>query len=116
MADRNLKPCKHFGCMALTNNKSGYCEEHRSDRDRFRKSSRERGYDSRWAKYSKWFLVHNPICAICSRAATVVDHIIPHKGNYELFWDPKNHQPLCKHCHDVKTATEDGGFGRALKG
>jgi 5-methylcytosine-specific restriction protein A len=29
-----------------------------------------------------------------------------------LFWDSKNWQSLCKHHHDVKTATEDGGFGR----
>lgn len=116
MADRNLKPCKHFGCAALTNDKSGYCEEHRNSRDKGRKSSRERGYNARWEKYRKWFLALHPVCAKCERAATVVDHIIPHKGNYELFWEPKNHQPLCKRCHDIKTATEDGGFGRALKG
>lgn len=28
-------------------------------------------------------------------------------------WDSANWQPLCKHCHDAKTAREDGGFGRA---
>ena len=44
--------------------------------------------------------------------ATVVDHITPHKGNQQLFWDRNNWQPLCKQCHDRKTATEDGGFGR----
>jgi 5-methylcytosine-specific restriction protein A len=43
--------------------------------------------------------------------ATVVDHIKPHKGNAILFWLVSNWQGLCKHCHDVKTATEDGGFG-----
>ena len=32
--------------------------------------------------------------------ASVVDHIQPHKGDYDLFWDGANHQPLCKHCHD----------------
>jgi predicted kinase len=46
-------------------------------------------------------------------AGEVVDHIIPHKGDYELFWDEGNWQTLCKRCHDVKTATEDGGFGAA---
>ena len=35
-----------------------------------------------------------------SVAASVVDHIVPHKGDHKLFWNPKNHQALCKHCHD----------------
>lgn len=47
-------------------------------------------------------------------AASVVDHIIPHKGNDDLFWDMSNHQALCKKCHDIKTATEDGGFGNKI--
>jgi 5-methylcytosine-specific restriction protein A len=41
----------------------------------------------------------------------VVDHIIPHKGDKDLFWDSNNWQPLCKTCHDEKTAREDGAFG-----
>jgi 5-methylcytosine-specific restriction protein A len=49
-------------------------------------------------------------------AAVVVDHIIPHKGDKALFWDSGNWQALCKRCHDVKTATEDGGFGRNRRG
>ena len=45
-------------------------------------------------------------------AANVVDHIVPHKGNEALMWDESNYQSLCKTCHDRKTATDDGGFGR----
>ncbi len=45
--------------------------------------------------------------------ATVVDHIRPHKGNQELFWDVTNWGALCKRCHDIKTVKEDGGFGRS---
>jgi 5-methylcytosine-specific restriction protein A len=48
-------------------------------------------------------------------AATVVDHIIAHRGNEHLRMDPKNWQPLCKRHHDQKTAREDGGFGRKGK-
>jgi 5-methylcytosine-specific restriction protein A len=44
--------------------------------------------------------------------AAVVDHITPHGGDEALFWDRDNWQPLCKPCHDAKTAREDGGFGR----
>jgi 5-methylcytosine-specific restriction endonuclease McrA len=32
--------------------------------------------------------------------STVVDHKVPHKGDYKLFWDPKNHQALCATCHN----------------
>ncbi|MCA2012409.1 HNH endonuclease [Cereibacter sphaeroides] len=30
----------------------------------------------------------------------VADHIEPHRGATELFWDPGNLQCLCKPCHD----------------
>ncbi len=51
------------------------------------------------------FLREHPLCVLCSQigggtAATVVDHIQPHRGDYDLFWDPTNHQALCKPCHD----------------
>lgn len=46
------------------------------------------------------------------RAATEVDHIIPHRGDQQLFWDTNNWQGLCKPCHSRKTAQEDGGFGQ----
>jgi 5-methylcytosine-specific restriction protein A len=39
--------------------------------------------------------------------ASVVDHIIPHRGDAELFWNESNWQSLCKSCHDHKTMTED---------
>jgi len=48
--------------------------------------------------------------------ARIVDHVIPHRGDQELFWDTSNWQPLCKRCHDVKTAGEDGGFGNRARG
>ena len=34
---------------------------------------------------------------------TLVDHIVPHRGDQALFWDEQNWQPLCKSCHDKKT-------------
>lgn len=84
--------------------------------DRYRGSRHERGYDSRWDKARLTYLRHHPLCVHCERdgrteAATVVDHIIPHRGDKKMFWDKTNWQPLCKRHHDVKTASEDGGFG-----
>jgi 5-methylcytosine-specific restriction protein A len=66
------------------------------------------------------FLQAHPLCEECRRkgkirAAEVVDHIVPHKGNMRLFWDRSNWQALCKGCHDAKTAREDGGFGNAAE-
>jgi 5-methylcytosine-specific restriction protein A len=78
-----------------------------------RPSASQRGYGARWQRYRAWFLAQNCACRECGRAATVVDHIRPHRGDYDLFWDELNHQPLCKRCHDQKTAREDGGFGRS---
>ena len=74
-----------------------------------------------WQKARATFLARSPLCVECDkdglvRAATIVDHIIPHKGDQNLFWDTSNWQPLCKPHHDRKTATEDGGFGRQAGG
>jgi 5-methylcytosine-specific restriction protein A len=35
--------------------------------------------------------------------AEVIDHIVAHRGDPQLFWDETNWQPLCKACHDHKT-------------
>lgn len=119
MPGRMKKECRKLGCRNLTDNANGYCDEHQSEcfaYDKNRLNSYQRGYDRRWQKYRKWFLELHPLCARCGKLATVVDHIIPHKGNKELFWDASNHQPLCKACHDKKTALEDGGFGKWVGG
>ncbi|MBK9704528.1 MAG: HNH endonuclease [Betaproteobacteria bacterium] len=43
-------------------------------------------------------------------AASVVDHVVPHRGDQALFWDVGNWQPLCKPCHDgAKQSLERGG-------
>ncbi|WP_269448179.1 HNH endonuclease [Lentibacillus sp. JNUCC-1] len=54
------------------------------------------------------FLRRNPLCVHCTDSgmtvpATEVDHIVPHRGDRDLFWDPNNHQGLCKSCHSKKT-------------
>jgi len=39
-----------------------------------------------------------------------VDHIIPHKGDESLFWDPGNRQSLCTNCHNrTKQRMEKSG-------
>lgn len=68
-------------------------------------SSTERGYDHRWRKERAEYLRLNPLCVMCEaegriKAATVVDHKIPHRGDMVLFWDKTNWQSLCKPHHD----------------
>jgi 5-methylcytosine-specific restriction protein A len=82
-----------------------------------RPNAAARGYDGKWRKAREGYLAKHPLCRICKElgrvvAATVVDHIIPHRGDMKLFWDKANWQPLCKCCHDRKTATKDSGFAR----
>ncbi|MFS0827608.1 HNH endonuclease [Pseudomonas phoenicis] len=75
-------------------------------------TSSQRGYDYRWQKARERFLYDNPLCAYCAKigrttAASVVDHVTPHRGDKDLFWSQANWQPLCKHCHDsIKQAEE----------
>ncbi len=88
--------------------------------DKNRPNAYRRGYTREWQKASKAFLAKNPLCVKCLEdnrltPSTTTDHIIPHDGNYELFWDRNNWQAMCKTCHDRKTATEDGGFGNERK-
>lgn len=70
--------------------------------DATRPTARQRGYTRAWETESKLFLAYHPVCAApgCTSLATLVDHIIPHKGDTALFWDRANWQPLCTHCHN----------------
>lgn len=115
------RPCSAAGCGVLVHDGSGRCEKHRKAgrqaMDERRGSSAERGYSYAWQKARAGFLRNHPLCKAHDDKgevvpATVVDHIVPHRGDRALFWDSSNWQPLCKRCHDIKTAREDGAFGR----
>jgi len=69
--------------------------------DAKRPSSSARGYDGRWEKERAAFLKINRKCRRCAAEATVVDHIIPHKGDRRLFADRSNWQALCRSCHSA---------------
>jgi 5-methylcytosine-specific restriction protein A len=76
-----------------------------------RPTANARGYNYRWQRYTKVFLAQRPLCAECMkegivRAADVVDHIEPHRGDEQLFWNPTNHQPMCYSHHGAKSARE----------
>ena len=113
------RPCRRCR-VGLSRHRSGYCPAClitvRQEQDARRGTAHERGYTRRWAAAAKRHLVEHPLCAACEAvgrvtAATIVDHITPHRGDQALFWDRDNWQSLCKPCHDRKTAIGEA-FGR----
>lgn len=75
-------------------------KERKARFDRTRPSARQRGYDAEWDRERAIYLRANPSCRRCGAPASVIDHVIPHKGSKALFWDRTNWQPLCGHCHN----------------
>ena len=112
MALKPRRPCRHPGCRSLT--REGYCPKHKPKKAGRRVSAE---YHS-WYNLPVWTddlrpaqLLREPFCRECAKRgvrtrATVVDHVEPHRGDWAKFIDPANHQSLCKHHHDQKTAKE----------
>jgi 5-methylcytosine-specific restriction protein A len=79
----------------------------------WRLTATQRGYNKRWTRAAALYRSQHPVCVMCERDGRVspaecVDHIIPHKGDQELFWNERNWQGLCWVCHSQKTASEQG--------
>lgn len=69
----------------------------------------------RWRALRADQLRKEPLCRYCKRqgkvtVATVCDHIIPHKGNLQLFWQGP-FASLCAECHSSVKAKEEAGKG-----
>lgn len=95
-----LHICAYPGCQEAIPLSEKYCarhkekgkeqaEEREARRKRFKGSSAERGYGSKWRKRRAAFLKEHPLCEECLKRgllvkATDVDHIIPHRGNQKL--------------------------------
>lgn len=121
MTLRPKKPCSKAGCNKLTDDGTSRCELHKAERVNYKRNADYTSmYNWQWKKIRSRFLKENPLCVICYgkgnlTPANIVDHIRPHKGDKDLFYNQDNYQALCKQCHDSKTATEDGGFGNKTK-
>ena len=60
-----------------------------------------------WKRLREEVLGSDPFCVLCHKApATDVDHIVPHAGEWDVFTDRANLQPLCKECHKGKSRLE----------
>lgn len=124
MPERAKAVCTMPGCSALV--LSGRCEKHRPGRASVqlqlpRLSPSRRGYTAAWYRVTALWREADKSrqwCVECLKQGIyepgpITDHIIPHRGDQKLFWDPTNWQSLCRHCHSAKTAREDGGFGNS---
>jgi len=75
-------------------------QERKARFDATRPTARERGYGSKWEQARADFLAAHPTCNRCGAPSTVVNHVIPHKGDMKLFWRRSNWEAVCKPCHD----------------
>jgi 5-methylcytosine-specific restriction endonuclease McrA len=105
----------YSGCMV----KKQYQPKKQPSYERIREfktlSKNEKGYNYRWEKASIAFRGEYPLCVNCEAHGIVtpsrlVDHIIPHVGDQELFWDRDNWQALCHRCHRLKSDGEEGNW------
>ena len=85
---------------------------------------KKRVKQSDWAKIRAKHLAAHPYCVECAKygditRGKVVDHIKPHRGNYDLFMAANNLQTLCKKCHNIIKRKEEltgGNFGCDVNG
>jgi len=79
-----------------------------------RRSAYARGYTKKWDRFAKWFRLTYPLCGMrpggvvpvmsqCyveerDTPATQTDHVVPHRGDQQLFWNLTNLQSLCAAC------------------
>jgi 5-methylcytosine-specific restriction enzyme A len=125
----SLRPksiCCYAGCQR-TIDKPAYCEAHQRIMDAKEKNRKNNHrseftklYNWDWRKFRERYVKEHPLCIYCLKQDKLtptqeVDHIVPHLGDKDLFWDEHNLQPLCKPCHSAKTAREDGGFANRVK-
>lgn len=73
---------------------------------------------ARWRALRAQVLAAHPLCVSCQRGgrivpATVVNHIVPHRGDVNLFFDRNNLEGVCKPCHDgpIQSAERRGYSG-----
>lgn len=83
--------------------------------DKKRGTSSQRGYTGAWDKARKEFLARHRWCRRCGAPASVVDHVIPHRGDQAIFWDKTQWQPLCTPCHSGAKQRQERRLYRKVK-
>lgn len=110
-----MRPNRLCACgKVVASNVICLCVQRRkAEADKRRPTASQRGYGGQWAKARAGYLASHPTCVMvlstgtCGKPATVVDHVVPHKGNQSLLWDKGNWAALCQHCHNsIKQSLE----------
>jgi 5-methylcytosine-specific restriction protein A len=107
------KICNYPGCTRLINPGEKYCPEHTREpvrKEPFKKAFRSNAplYNSaKWRKLRSAKIKENPWCAKCGADKHLeVHHLIPPRGNEELFFDADNIIVVCESCHRIITNAE----------
>lgn len=74
-----------------------------------RPQSHKRGYDWAWRRLRAWLLHRSPLCRDCEdqgrvRPAADVHHVVKIADDPRRRLDPGNLRPLCRDCHNRRTA------------
>lgn len=111
MPSAPLRVCAEPGCPARVT--SGRCAAHQREQRQHETRFQQGAYGRPWRRLRDAHLVNHPWCVECQQAgltivADEVDHIVPHRGDRALMFDPTNLQSLCVSHHSAKTAREVG--------
>ena len=116
------KVCTYPGCNKLVDR--GRCEAHQllnaAKKNAYYKNrdktdiARKWLYSRRYRGAAAKFKQDHPFCVECYKQGivkpgTILDHIIPHEGDEQLFWDVNNWQHLCNDCHEEKHKNDRWG-------
>lgn len=104
-----MRFCATPGCAMRV--PKGHCPAHARMREqgRYNADMRHLYFSARWLRLRAQVLDEQPLCPTCQaerriEPGTDIDHIVPHRGDLNLFWDRANLQALCHACHSAKTA------------
>lgn len=105
--------CKEYRCRNPKTTRSAYCTEHGGGQTDKAKANSKLYSQVAWAKIRTRQLSRQPLCARCYSegkitAATVVDHVFPHRRDADAF-KVNLFQSLCAPCHSLKTQDENRG-------
>jgi 5-methylcytosine-specific restriction protein A len=107
--------CNFPGCTVLIDPSERYCLKHKKEKssnsrkpfENAQRSNNNLYHTAQWKNLRKKVLKDNNYCVYCgSRENLVIDHIIPPRGNEDLFFSENNLQVVCHRCHSLKTAQE----------
>ena len=108
------KICNFPSCNTIIEPDKRYCNKHILEKKvpfiNAIRSNESLYNTSRWRKLRNTILKEHPYCSKCGisikEAQLDLHHIVPARGNIDLFYEESNCIPICKSCHRIITAKE----------